>query len=171
MTSRRTIGSALVLLACCLATMASTASATIPAPPGGPILVVTPGSSDEFRNYVPEIMRGEGLNDFAAASVNSLSPALLSGYDVVVLSRTPLSDAQAAILSDWVSAGGNLIPMRPDPRLSALLGFSPAGGTRDDADLSVDTSRAPGAGIAGGPLQFHGPADRYALNGASAVAT
>jgi ABC-type sugar transport system substrate-binding protein len=60
MTSGRSIGSALVLLACCLAMMASTASATIPAPPGGPILVVTPGSSDEFRNYLPEIMRGEG---------------------------------------------------------------------------------------------------------------
>src|SRR3954464_210435 len=170
MTSRRTIGSALVLLACCLATMASAASATIPAPPGGPILVVTPGSSDEFRNYVPEIMRGEGLNDFAAASVNSLSPALLSGYDVVVLSRTPLSDAQAAMLSNWVSAGGNLIAMRPDTRLAGLLGISPVGGTSDDANLTVDTSRAPGAGITSTSLQYHGPADRYALAGATSVA-
>src|SRR3954463_12549926 len=170
MTSRRTIGSALVLLACCLATMASAASATIPAPPGGPILVVTPGSSDEFRNYVPEIMRGEGLNDFAAASVNSLSPALLSGYDVVVLSRTPLSDAQAAMLSNWVSAGGNLIAMRPDTQLAGLLGISPVGGTSDDANLTVDTSRAPGAGITSTSLQYHGPADRYALAGATSVA-
>src|SRR4051812_48532625 len=170
MTSRRTIGSALVLLACCLATMASTASATIPAAPGGPILVVTPGSSDELRNYVPEIMRGEGLNDFAAASVNSLSPALLSGYDVVVLSRTPLSDAQAAMLSNWVSAGGNLIAMRPDTRLAGLLGISPVGGTSDDANLTVDTSRAPGAGITSTSLQYHGPADRYALAGATSVA-
>jgi hypothetical protein len=170
MTSRRTIGSALVLLACCLATMASTASATIPAPPGGPILVVTPGSSDEFRNYVPEIMRGEGLNDFAAASVNSLSPALLSGYDVVVLSRTPLSDAQAAMLSNWVSAGGNLIAMRPDTRLAGLLGISPVGGTSDDANLTVDTSKAPGAGITSAVMQYHGPADRYALAGATSVA-
>jgi hypothetical protein len=170
MTSRRTIGSALVLLACCLATMATTASATIPAPPGGPILVVTPGSSDEFRNYVPEIMRSEGLNDFAAASVNSLSPALLSSYDVVVLSRTPLSDAQAAMLSNWVNAGGNLIAMRPDTRLAGLLGISPVGGTSDDANLTVDNSRAPGAGITSASLQYHGPADRYALAGATSVA-
>jgi flagellar hook capping protein FlgD len=171
MTSRRTIGSALVLLACCLATMASTASATIPSPPGGPILVVTPGSSDEFRNYVPEIMRGEGLNDFAAASVNSLSPALLSSYDVVVLSRTPLSDAQAAMLSNWVNAGGNLIALRPDTRLAGLLGISPVGGaTSDDANLTVDTSRAPGAGITSTSLQYHGPADRYVLAGATSVA-
>jgi hypothetical protein len=171
MTSRRTIGSALVLLACCLATMASTASATIPAPPGGPILVVTPASSDEFRNYVPEIMRGEGLNDFAAASVNSLSPALLSSYDVVVLSRTPLSDAQAAMLSNWVNAGGSLIALRPDTRLAGLLGISPVGGaTSDDANLTVDTSRAPGAGITSTALQYHGPADRYALAGAASVA-
>jgi hypothetical protein len=171
MTSRRSIGSALVLIACCLATMASTASATIPAPPGGPVLVVTPGTSDEFRNYLPEIMRSEGLNDFAAASVSSLSPTLLSSYDVVVLSRTPLSDAQAAMLSNWVSAGGNLIAMRPDPRLAGLLGISAIGGTSDDANLSVDTSRAPGAGITSASLQYHGPADRYALAGATSVAS
>ena len=171
MTSRRSIGSVLVLLACCVATMASTASATIPPPPGGPILVVTPATSDEFRNYVPEIMRGEGLNDFATASVSSLSPALLSSYDVVVLSRTALSDAQAAMLSDWVNAGGNLIAMRPDTRLAGLLGISPLGGaTSDDANLSVDTSRAPGAGITSALLQYHGPADRYGLAGATSVA-
>jgi hypothetical protein len=170
MTSGRSIGSALVLLACCLAMMASTASAAIPAPPGGPILVVTPASSDEFRNYIPEIMRGEGLNDFAAASVSSLSPALLSSYDVVVLSRTTLSDAQAAMLADWISAGGNLIAMRPDTRLAGLLGISPLGGTSDDANLTVDTSRAPGAGITSAVLQYHGPADRYGLAGATPVA-
>ena len=171
MTSGRSIGSVLVLLACCLA-MASTAHATIPAPPGGPILVVTPATSDEFRTYVPEIMRGEGLNDFAAASVDSLSPALLSSYDVVVLSRTALSDAQAAMLSNWVNAGGNLIAMRPDTRLAGLLGISALGGaTADDANLSVDTSKAPGAGITSALLQYHGPADRYALAGATSVAT
>jgi hypothetical protein len=172
MTSGRSIGSVLVLFACCLAMMASTANATIPAPPGGPILVVTPATSDEFRNYIPEIMRGEGLNDFAGASVSSLSPALLSSYDVVVLSRTTLSDAQAAMLSNWVSAGGNLIAMRPDARLAGLLGISALGGaTIDDANLSVDTSRAPGAGITTVSMQYHGPADRYALAGATPVAT
>src|SRR5690348_14688 len=171
MTSGRTIGSALVLLVCCLAMMASTASATIPAPPGGPILVLTAATSDEFRNYVPEIMRGEGLNDFASASVNSLSPALLSSYDVVVLSRTPLSDAQAAMLANWVDAGGNLIALRPDTRLAGLLGIAPLGATSDDGNLSVDTSRAPGAGITSALLQYHGPADRYALAGATPVAT
>jgi hypothetical protein len=170
MTSGRSIASALVAVVCCLAALASTASAAIPAPPGGPILVVTPATSDEFRNYVPEIMRGEGLNDFASASVNSLSPALLSSYDVVVLSRTPVSDAQAAMLTNWVSAGGNLIALRPDARLAPLLGISPIGGTSDDANLSVDTSRAPGAGITSASLQYHGPADRYALAGATSVA-
>jgi hypothetical protein len=170
MTSGRSIGSALVLLVCCLAMMASTASATIPAPPGGPILVVTPATSDELRSYVPEMMRGEGLNDFATAPVSSLSPALLSSYDVVVLSRTPLSDAQAAMLSDWVTAGGNLIALRPDTRLAGLLGISPLGGTSDDANLAVDTSRAPGAGITSTSMQYHGPADRYALAGATSVA-
>ncbi|MGZ6682435.1 MAG: FlgD immunoglobulin-like domain containing protein, partial [Solirubrobacteraceae bacterium] len=70
----------------------------------------------------------------------------------------------------WVTAGGNLIAMRPDTRLAGLLGISPVGGTSDDANLSVDTSRAPGAGITSASLQYHGPADRYALAGATSVA-
>ena len=49
---------------------------------------------------------------------------------MVVLSRTALSDAQAAMLSDWVNAGGNLIAMRPDTRLAGLLGISPLGAPR-----------------------------------------
>jgi hypothetical protein len=74
------------------------------------------------------------------------------------------------MLSDWVTAGGNLIALRPDTRLAGLLGISPLGGTSDDANLTVDTSRAPGAGITSTSMQYHGPADRYALAGATSVA-
>ncbi len=36
----------------------------MPAPPGGPILVVTP-NGDATDSYYTEILRAEGLNDFA----------------------------------------------------------------------------------------------------------
>ena len=88
MTSGRSIGSALVLLACCLATMASTASADDPRPAGRADPRRDPGRSDEFRNYVPEIMRGEGLNDFATARIIGRWRGHAAAYDVVVLSRT-----------------------------------------------------------------------------------
>ena len=60
--------------------------------------------------------------------------------------------------------------MRPDKKLAGLLGLSDAGGTRANQYMKVDTARRSGAGIEGQTLQFHGTADRYTLNGASAVA-
>ncbi len=75
------------------------------------------------------------------------------------------------MLSDWVNAGGNLIAMRPDKQLAGLLGLTDAAATLANAYLEVDTSTAPGAGIVGETIQFHGSADRYTLSGATAVAT
>ena len=33
------------------------------------------------------------------------------------------------MFTDWVTAGGNLIAMRPDTQLAGLLGLTDAGGT------------------------------------------
>ena len=40
--------------------------------PGGPILVVT-SSADPFTSYYTEILRAEGLNEFATADFSTLS--------------------------------------------------------------------------------------------------
>ena len=45
------------------------AGAVLNPPPGGPILVVT-SSSAPFSAYYAEILRNEGLNEFAAADVS-----------------------------------------------------------------------------------------------------
>jgi WD40 repeat protein len=138
--------------------------------PGGPILVVT-DAADPFSTYYAEILRAEGLNSFATADVGSLAAGDLAAYDVVVLAARSLTAGQAAFFSDWVTAGGNLVAMRPDAQLAGLLGITPVGGTLADAYLKVDTSRAPGTGIVGDTVQYHGTADRYSLSGARAVAT
>ena len=78
---------------------------TASAQTGGPVLVVT--NADSFGDYYAEILRSEGLNEFAVANVGSLSPALLSSYQVVVLAprrarrrrrsaRSPTGSAPAA---------------------------------------------------------------------------
>ena len=82
-----------------------------------------------------------------------------------------LTATQVTMFSDWVTAGGNLIAMRPDKKLASLLGLTDAGDTLGDAYLLVNTAAAPGAGIVGQTMQFHGTADRYTLNGATAIAT
>jgi flagellar hook capping protein FlgD len=159
-----------VLAASLLMTIgAATATAAVPQPPGGPILVVTSGS-DPFGTYYTEILRAEGFNDFDVVDVSQL-PAGLASHDTVLLAQTSVTDAQVASLTTWVQTGGNLIAMRPDKRLAPLLGLADAGGTLPEANLQIDNSQPPGAGITASPLQFHGTADRYALAGARSVAT
>jgi hypothetical protein len=161
------------LLAVALLALAATpagAQSGLAQGPGGPILVVVdPG--DPFGDYYSEILRAEGLNEFAAVSASSLNAATLAGHDVVVLASMTLSTAQVQTVTDWVGAGGRLIAMRPDPKLAPLLGLSATGSTLANAYLRIDTSTAPGAGITGATMQLHDRADRYTLAGASAVAT
>ncbi len=156
-------------------TWSFTTAAAPPPPPdqgsGGPILVVH-SAADGFGAYLPEILRTEGLNEFATTDLSTLSAAKLSDYQVVILGHAALSDAQVSTLTAWVQGGGKLIAMRPDGKLAALLGLTSNGGTLSDAYLRIDTGSAPGAGITAATMQFHGSADRYAtVSGTRAVAT
>ena len=137
--------------------------------PGGPILVVA-AAANPFTRYYAEILRAEGLNAFAVADVSTVSAATLTAYDVVILGEIPLTPAQVTMFGNWVAAGGNLIAMRPDKKLAGLLGLTDAASTLSNAYLLVNTSTAPGAGIVGETIQFHGTADHYGLSGATAVA-
>lgn len=132
--------------------------------PGGPILVVTNGA-DRFGGYVAELLRTEGLNEFSTTDVSNLSAAKLADRRIVILGRGALTDAQVATLTTWVQDGGKLIALRPDTRLASLLGITAAGGTLSEGYIKVDTTSAPGAGIAGATMQFHGTADRYTADG------
>jgi hypothetical protein len=139
--------------------------------PGGPILVIT-SASNPFSRYYTEILRTEGLNAFGVRGLSSVSAAILDQYDVVILGEMPLTSAQVAMLTDWVTNGGNLITMRPDKKLAGLLGLVDTGAAAlSRGYLLVDTSSEPGAGIVDQTIQFHGAADRYALDGATALAT
>jgi len=146
------------------------AEAAIPNPPGGPILVITTASAPVGKYYA-EILRTEGFNEFAMADISTINATTLSAYDAVILAQMTLTTAQATMFSDWVTAGGNLIAMRPSAQLAALLGITATGTTLANAYLQVDTSQAPGNGIVNQTLQFHGVADRYTVSGASSLAT
>ncbi len=50
--------------------------------PGGPILVIT-NAANPFSRYYAEILRAEGLNEFTVTDLSTVTPALLSNYDVV----------------------------------------------------------------------------------------
>ncbi len=61
--------------------------------------------------------------------------------------------------------------MRPDSRLYGLAGITAQSGTVADGYVAVNAAVEPGAGITTDTMQFHGTANRYSLNGATAVAT
>jgi hypothetical protein len=138
--------------------------------PGGPILVVV-APSDPFGRYYAEILRAEGLNEFAVADVSTVTPASLAGADAVVLAKAALSPSQVGMFTNYVVGGGNLIAMRPDKQLAPLLGLADTGATLANAYMRIDAGRPPGAGVTGTTMQYHDIADRYALAGATAVAT
>jgi hypothetical protein len=147
-----------------------TTAASPTSAPGGPIVVIT-SSANPFSQYYAEILRAEGLNEFALADIGSVTAAMLANYDVAILGAVTPPAPQVAALTGWVDGGGNLIAMRPGPELGSLLGLSGGGGTLANGYLQVDTSRAPGAGIVGDTIQYHGDADRWSLSGARSVAT
>ncbi len=136
-----------------------------------PQLLVVTSTARPFGSYMGEILQNEGLNAYTTLDVAFLSPAVLSGFDVVVLGDTALSPAQVTTLTGWVEGGGNLIAMRPDKQLAGLLGLTSTTTTRSNAYVKVDTTVPPGGGITGSTIQYHGTADNYTLNGATAVAT
>ena len=132
--------------------------------PGGPIAVI--GSAENpFGRYYAEILRNEGFNAFTATDISNVNAGTLDEYETVILGEMPLTDVQVSMFTDWVGAGGNLIAMRPDPKLADLLGLTNASGTLANEYLRVDTATSPGKGIVGQTIQFHGDADLYSLGG------
>jgi hypothetical protein len=136
-----------------------------------PQVLVVQSAANKFGGYLGEILRTEGVNAFTSIDVSLISPSLLSNFDIVVLGDTPLTPSQVTMLTNWVNAGGNLVAMRPDTQLAGLLGLTSGGTTLANAYLKVDATVPPGQGIVSETIQFHGTADRYTLNGATAVAT
>ena len=149
-----------MLCGCCVSVQAA----------GGiPILVIT-NTPNPLSQYYAEILSTEGLNEFALEDVSAVSNALLAEYDVVILGQAALTTSQVTTLSNWVTAGGKLIAMRPDTQLAGLLGLTDAGSTLSEGYLLVNTTSGPGVGIVGQTMQFHGTADRYTLGSASSLA-
>jgi predicted phage tail protein len=135
-----------------------------------PILVVG-ATTNPFTVFTSQILRAEGVNEFDTLDISFLTPFVLGTYNVVVLGDMPLTGAQVTMITNWVNGGGKLIALHPDKQLAGLLGLTDAGATLSDAYLKVDTTSAAGNGIVGQSIQYHGTADRYALNGATAIAS
>jgi len=143
---------------------------TAPVAGSTPILIIS-STANPFSSYYAEILRAEGFNSFDVSDITALTSAVLNSHDIAILGDVALTTSQVNMLTDWVNAGGNLIAMHPDKKLAGLLGLTDKGATLSNAYLLVNASSGPGVGIVNQSIQFHGPADRYALSGASPLAT
>jgi Domain of unknown function (DUF4082)/Bacterial Ig-like domain len=149
-------------------TVGSPLSTNPNAGPGGPILLVT---SDSYSKYYAEILRTEGFNYFDVQDLSAVTSTMLANYRQVLLAQTTVTQGQADMFANWVSAGGDLVAMRPDAKLATLLGLTSVATTRTNQYFLTDTSVAPGQGIVGQTMQYKGVGDNYTLHGATAVAT
>ena len=137
-----------------------------------PQVLVVASPANPYGSYLTEILRNEGLNAFTTLNPAFLSAAQLSTFDVVVLGETQLTAGQVSLLGDWVDRrAATSSPCARTSSLPGCSGLSDAGATLSNGYLKVDTAAAPGAGIVGTTIQYHGTADRYTLAGATAVAT
>lgn len=141
-----------------------------PEGPGGPILVIS-SHTNPFTSYIGELLRAEGLNEFAVKDITTITPGVLTHYDVVLLGEMKVDDEQVKMLSGWVHNGGVFIAFKPCSSLNSLLGIASATGTLSDKYLMIKTDTGPGAGIVSETMQFHGTADLHELNGATSIAT
>lgn len=138
---------------------------------GGPVLVIK-SETRPFSKYYSEILRAEGINSFTTTDLSDVTATSLNQYDVAILGEMPLTAAQVLMLSNWVAGGGNLVAMRPDKQLAGLLGLSDQGSTTSEGYVLINTAMAPGAGLPGQTMQYHGSADRYSAQaGTTTVAT
>ena len=136
-----------------------------------PMLVLT-SPSRPMSTYAAQLLKAEGLEDFTTLDLSLATTTVLNGFDEVIVGDLPLTTTQVSMLTSWVVSGGNLIALRPDAKLAGLLGLTSQGTTLSNGYLKVNTAAGtPGAGIVGETIQYHGTADRYSLNGATAVAT
>ena len=164
---RRNMG---LKLAESLTTSSKTAVAPQSRPPSNaPVLIVT-GESNPFGAYYAEILRAEGLNLFAVADVEHLTPERLASTDVVILTISHLSSEKVHQLETWVRAGGNLIAIRPEGNLLPILGIGSAGDSILDGYMLVDPGFEPGQGIVQESLQLRVPASRFELKDSVGVA-
>ena len=100
--------------------------------------------------------------------ISAVTNTVLRLHDVVILGDA-VDGVQVTMFSDWVTAGGNLIVMRPDKKLASLLGWTDALATLPDG-IPVGRHVYSPAGIVDQTMQFHASAIAMPCRG-DAIAT
>ena len=126
-----------------------------------PLLLVTSNNKSPFTKYLGEILRAEGLNYFTSLPLGEVTREILLEHQVVLLGEATLTQEEADMFSTWVASGGNLVGIRPDPKLAGVFGLGISSGTLSEGYIKVNSTSNLGNGITGATMQYHGSADIY----------
>jgi hypothetical protein len=125
-------------------------------------VVVNDRSPNPFGRYLLEILKAEGFGNLRTLALDAVTLGGLRECDAVIVSKTPLTDAEASLFRDYVLEGGNLVAMRPDAKLDDLFGIARSEGTTTEGYVKIEGDPA----IAGGletatSLKMHGDSDHF----------
>jgi hypothetical protein len=135
-----------------------------------PVLVLSTDS--DFGNYIAEILKTEGFNEFVVDSLTgeNVTTAYLEEFNLIIMTEANISSAGLNTVKEYVKNGGKLIAIHTDLRFAELFGVKPAGKTISSGYIHIDTTQEQGKDLPSALLQFHGEADYYTLNGAMSLA-
>ncbi|HRW04853.1 MAG TPA: hypothetical protein P5121_07150 [Caldilineaceae bacterium] len=111
-----------------------------------------------YSHYLAEILRCEGLIDFAEADIATLADRDISREDLLILPRVALSETEVTRLLAYLQAGGHLIAMLPDAHFVSRLGLKPQHRATDDGYLRIDGTHSLTAGLCLEAVQIIVPA-------------
>lgn len=139
-----------------------TRPAWTPGSPAAPVLILTvPGAANVFGPYLAEVLAAEGLSAFVLATLDGVAAADLAQFPLVVLAEGALAEAQVALLTQYVTAGGRLVAMRPDAGLAAALGLEVEARETAEAYLQIAADSRWASAMTAQAVQFHGVARHY----------
>jgi len=134
-----------------------------------PILVLVDDGGAGADAYIGEILLAEGFNQFQVADLSQISPGGMNAFALIILVAHELTDNHVAELEQYVAKGGRLLAVKPDRKLSRFLGLMPTSKRLNGGYIRLPAGSVLAEGLIDEPVQFHGAADVYALNGAETI--
>lgn len=140
--------------------------------PVQPILVIVDDENAEnkFGRFIGEILLSEGVNEFQVATLSNVTSDVLKAFDLVILTQAKLTGSQLTNFEQYVSNGGSLLTMKPDKKLAPLCGITSTTNTLREGYIQLQLDSPLAKGLIEEPIQYHGVADIYRLDGAEIIA-
>lgn len=115
-----------------------------------------------YSHYLAEIVRSEGFVDFVEAELSTLDEAALAQHDLVLLPRLTPTQAQAELLTTYLTGGGRLITCLPAANLVSRLGLRSTFGGAGSGYLHLAPTEPVWHGLDLEPIQVIGPTVAWA---------